>query len=90
MSQPNPVFLAHFIAVMCSGLFAGAAIYISLVEHPARMEAGLTVALAEFGPSYRRAAITRYEAALDWSRSFSCCRRSSTHCERGSYDARRL
>jgi anthrone oxygenase-like protein len=35
---------------------SGAAIYINLVEHPARVECGIEVALTEFGPSYRRAA----------------------------------
>src|SRR5688572_16454330 len=44
------------IALVCAGLFAGAAVYITLVEHPARLECGVAVALAEFRPSYRRAA----------------------------------
>ncbi len=52
------------IAITCAGLFAGAAIYINLVEHPARVEAGLPVALAEFGPSYRRAAVMQASLAL--------------------------
>jgi hypothetical protein len=39
-----------------AGLFAGAAIYITLVEHPARVACGTATALAQFGPSYRRAA----------------------------------
>ena len=47
----------QFIAIMCSALFAGAALYISIVEHPARMSAGISVALQEFRPSYRRAAV---------------------------------
>jgi hypothetical protein len=44
--------LAEFAAVLSCGLFAGAAVYISLVEHPARMECGVEVAAAEFPPSY--------------------------------------
>jgi hypothetical protein len=51
-----------FIATMCAGLFAGAALYVSLVEHPARVSCGTAVAVAEFGPSYRRAA--RLQSAL--------------------------
>jgi hypothetical protein len=51
-----------FLATLCAGLFAGAALYVSLVEHPARMSCGGAVALAEFGPSYRRAA--RLQSAL--------------------------
>jgi len=49
--------IAEFFAVLTCGLFAGAAIYISLVEHPARMECGVEVAATEFAPSYRRATI---------------------------------
>ncbi len=29
---------AEFVAVLACGLFTGAAVYVSLVEHPARME----------------------------------------------------
>ena len=46
----------ELIALLCTGLFAGAAVYVTLVEHPARLECGPAVALAEFRPSYRRAA----------------------------------
>ena len=46
----------ELIALLCAGLFAGAAVYVTLVEHPARLECGPAVALAEFRPSYRRAA----------------------------------
>jgi Domain of unknown function (DUF1772) len=46
----------ELIALLCTGLFAGAAVYVTLVEHPARLECGPDVALAEFRPSYRRAA----------------------------------
>lgn len=50
------------VAVICCGVFAGAAIYINLVEHPARMEGGTALALTEWVPSYRRA--TRMQAPL--------------------------
>jgi hypothetical protein len=50
------------LAVACAGLFAGAAVYITFVEHPARVECGTTTALRQFGPSYRRA--TRMQASL--------------------------
>ena len=42
------------VATGCAGLFAGGALYVSLVEHPARLSCDPAVALAEFGPSYRR------------------------------------
>jgi hypothetical protein len=47
--------IAEFVAVLSCSLFAGAAIYINLVEHPARMQCGVEIAATEFGPSYRRA-----------------------------------
>jgi hypothetical protein len=43
------------VATICAGLFAGAAVYITFVEHPARLESGTELALREFAPSYRRA-----------------------------------
>jgi Domain of unknown function (DUF1772) len=49
--------IAEFIAVLSCSLFAGAAIYISLVEHPARMECGVEIAATEFPPSYRKATV---------------------------------
>ena len=47
---------AEILAFIFTGLFAGAALYVSLVEHPARMSLTLGAALAEFRPSYKRAA----------------------------------
>jgi hypothetical protein len=49
--------ITEFVAVLACGLFAGAAVYVSLVEHPARMECGVEIAAAEFPPSYRRGTI---------------------------------
>src|ERR1700693_1511189 len=49
--------IAEFVAVLACGLFAGASVYISLVEHPARMQCGVEIAATEFVPSYRRATI---------------------------------
>ena len=55
---------AEPIATLSSGLFAGASLYINLVEHPARMQAGTRVALAEFAPSYKRATVTQVSLAI--------------------------
>jgi hypothetical protein len=55
--------VAEFIAVLACGLFTGAAVYISLVEHPARMECGVELAATEFPPSYRRATILQASLA---------------------------
>jgi len=45
----------EILATLCAGLFAGAAGYISLVEHWARIKAGPAVALAQFRPGFPRA-----------------------------------
>lgn len=49
-------FVLEWLATASAALFAGGALYVAVVEHPARLEAGLPVALAQFGGSYRRAA----------------------------------
>jgi hypothetical protein len=54
----------QFIAVLAATLFTGAAIYINVAEHPARMECGTAVAATVFGPSYRRAAVMQAVLAL--------------------------
>jgi hypothetical protein len=51
------------LAVLCAGLFAGAAVYISLVEHPARISCGTRLAVTEFAPSYRRATVLQASLA---------------------------
>jgi anthrone oxygenase-like protein len=55
--------IAEFIAVLACGLFAGAAVYVSLVEHPARMASGVEIAMAEFPPSYHRGTIMQVTLA---------------------------
>jgi hypothetical protein len=52
------------VAAAAAGLFAGAAIYISAVEHPARLSCGTEVAVREFGPSYRRATLMQAPLAV--------------------------
>jgi hypothetical protein len=56
--------LLELIATLCAGLFAGAAIYITFVEHPARLECGTAVAVTEFVPSYRRATMMQASLAV--------------------------
>ncbi len=55
---------AQRLATLASGLFTGAAIYINLVEHPARMQAGTELALTEFAPSYHRATVMQVALAV--------------------------
>jgi hypothetical protein len=54
----------ELLATLCAGLFAGAAVYINLVEHPARMSLGSGPALAEWAPSYHRATLMQAPLAL--------------------------
>src|SRR5262249_17708143 len=51
------------VAVLASGLFAGAAVYINLVEHPARVQCGTELAITQFGPSYHRATLLQVPLA---------------------------
>ena len=55
---------ALVLAALSAGLFAGAAIYINAVEHPARLSCGTELALREFAPSYRRATIMQASLAI--------------------------
>lgn len=52
------------VATLCAGLFAGAAIYINAVEHPARLSCGTELAVREFAPSYHRAAVMQASLAV--------------------------
>lgn len=56
--------LAEFFATLCCALFAGAAVYISLVEHPARLACGTEVAITQFAPSYHRASLMQASLAI--------------------------
>jgi len=49
--------LLEMLSTLSAGLFAGGAIYVNLVEHPARMQCGTVLAIKEFAPSYHRGAI---------------------------------
>jgi Domain of unknown function (DUF1772) len=62
--MPALQFALEFAATLATAIFAGASLYISLVEHPARMECGTAVAAVEFGPSYRRATIMQASLAV--------------------------
>jgi len=52
------------VATVSAGIFAGAAFYVSAVEHPARMSCGPQLAVREFAPSYRRGTIMQASLAL--------------------------
>ncbi len=46
--------IAQFVATLCCIVFAGAAIYVNLVEHPARMGCSTQIAATVWAPSYKR------------------------------------
>jgi len=48
--------LFEVLSTLSTGLFAGAAFYISVVEHPARIQCGVDLALQVFRSSYRKGA----------------------------------
>lgn len=56
--------MGALIAILACTLFTGAAIYINLVEHPARLECGTELALRQWAPSYRRATVMQASLAL--------------------------
>lgn len=56
--------LLELLATFAAALFAGAAVYINVVEHPARMSLGPGAALAEWRPSYQRATLMQAPLAI--------------------------
>jgi uncharacterized membrane protein len=56
--------VAQFIATLACTVFAGAAIYISLVEHPARMQCDTRTAATVWAPGYQRATLMQAPLAV--------------------------
>jgi Domain of unknown function (DUF1772) len=54
----------QFVAVLSSGIFAGAAIYINVAEHPARMGCDTKTAVTVWAPSYKRAYVMQASLAV--------------------------
>jgi hypothetical protein len=54
----------QLLATLCAAIFTGAALYINLVEHPARMTLGTAAALAEWRPAYQRATLMQAPLAI--------------------------
>jgi uncharacterized membrane protein len=52
------------IAALTCTLFAGAAIYINVAEHPARLSCGTEIAAMQWAPSYKRATVMQVSLAM--------------------------
>jgi uncharacterized membrane protein len=56
--------IPELVATLASGIFFGAALYINLVEQPARMSCGVPLAVTEWRPSYKRGTLMQASLAL--------------------------
>jgi hypothetical protein len=56
--------MLEFIATCTAAIFAGAALYVNVVEHPARMALDTKSAVLQWAPSYRRATWMQAPLAL--------------------------
>jgi hypothetical protein len=54
----------EIVATIASGIFFGAALYINLVEQPARMSCGVYLAVTEWRPSYKQGTLMQAPLAL--------------------------
>ena len=54
----------EFLATLSCTIFTGAAIYINLVEHPARMGCDTKLAATVWAPSYKRATVMQASLAI--------------------------
>jgi hypothetical protein len=56
--------VSGLVATLASGIFAGAALYINLVEQPARLSCGNELALTQWRPSYKRGTLMQAPLAF--------------------------
>jgi hypothetical protein len=73
--------IAQLLATLAAAVFFGAAVYINVVEQPARLSLGGRLAVTEWRPSYKRG--TRLQAPLAVIGSVSALLAWSTDHDRG-------
>ena len=62
--RESMIQVLQFIATLAATLFAGAALYINVAEHPARMGLETRMAALQWAPSYKRATMLQAPLAL--------------------------
>jgi hypothetical protein len=67
MNPEDREMIVEILATLACGIFAGAAVYVGLVEQPARLSCGVNVALTEWRPSYKRGAAMQASLAVTGS-----------------------
>src|SRR5580700_2062617 len=61
--------IPQIVATLATGIFFGAAVYVNLVEHPARISCGMPLAVKAWRPSYKRGTLMQAPLALIGARS---------------------
>jgi uncharacterized membrane protein len=56
--------IVELVAILSCTAFAGAAVYITAVEHPARLSCGTQIAATQWAPSYKRATLMQAPLAI--------------------------
>jgi uncharacterized membrane protein len=56
--------IAQILSIFACGVFFGAAVYITLVEQPARISCGTHLAVTKWRPSYKRATLMQASLAV--------------------------
>jgi hypothetical protein len=56
--------ITEIVATFATGVFAGAALYINIVEQPARLQCGIEAAVTQWRPSYKRATLMQAPLAV--------------------------
>jgi hypothetical protein len=56
--------IPELVATLASGIFVGAAVYINLIEQPARLSSAVELAITEWRPSYKRGTVMQAPLAV--------------------------